>query len=161
MVEGPKAVPWELGEKRCEREGWGYGLIDYVTTENGEGLARKRRCLVVSLKGKLPGEEDAAAFEKAIFAYGHLCHLLWCHFQTTGYQGRGLFTCTSKTHALCHSALLSRHLSPRLVWCFIGEDMMSTVQELTQGCTKGNTPFQGPLKSLEHWRIAMHLEWQQ
>ena len=76
------------------------------------------------------------------------------------WKKQGLFTCTSKTHAICHSALLSKYLNPRLVWCFIGEDMMSTVQQLTQACTKGNTPLSGPIKSLEHWRIAMHLEWQ-
>ena len=106
------------------------------------------------------GDEDAAAFQEAVFAYGHLGHLLWCHFQETDLKKQGLFTCTSKTHAICHSALLSRYLNPRLVWCFIGEDMMSTVQQLTQACTKGNTPLSGPMKSLEHWRIAMHLEWQ-
>ena len=106
------------------------------------------------------GDEDAAAFQEAVFAYGHLGHLLWCHFQETDLKKQGLFTCTSKTHAICHSALLSRYLNPRLVWCFIGEDMMSTVQQLTQACTKGNTPLSGPMKSLEHWRLAMHLEWQ-
>ena len=106
------------------------------------------------------GDEDAAAFQEAVFAYGHLGHLLWCHFQETDLKKQGLFTCTSKTHAICHSALLSKYLNPRLVWCFIGEDMMSTVQQLTQACTKGNTPLSGPMKSLEHWRLAMHLEWQ-
>ena len=29
------------------------------------------------------GDGDAAAFQEAVFAYGHLGHLLWCHFQET------------------------------------------------------------------------------
>ena len=54
IVEGPRAVAWELGEKRCKREGWGYGLIEFVTTEHGEALARRRQCLVFDRKGALP-----------------------------------------------------------------------------------------------------------
>eukprot|EP00435_Cladocopium_sp_Y103_P066762 s1381_g29.t1 len=56
LVEGPRNVPWELGEKRCQREGWGYGLIEYVTTEHGEALARRRQCLVFDCGGPLPDE---------------------------------------------------------------------------------------------------------
>ena len=47
VVEGPRAVAWELGEKRCKLEGWSYGLVEYVTSEMSEVLARKRRALVI------------------------------------------------------------------------------------------------------------------
>jgi hypothetical protein len=35
-----------------------------------------------------------------------------------------LFQVTSKTHMALHCALLSKHINPRVVWCFSGEDMM-------------------------------------
>lgn len=54
LVEGPRQVPWEFGERWCERKGWDYGLIEYVTTEHGEAMARRRRGLVWSAKGELP-----------------------------------------------------------------------------------------------------------
>ena len=47
IVEGPRAVAWELGERRCEREGWGYGLVEYITSEMSEALARRRRGLII------------------------------------------------------------------------------------------------------------------
>lgn len=105
------------------------------------------------------GEPDAEAFTKAVFAYGRMAHLLFCHYQTTELQARGLFTRTAKQHALCHSALYSRFISPRLLWCFLGEDMMRVVQTLTQASTRGNAPLQGPMKALRHWRFAVHMEW--
>ncbi len=47
VAEGPRAVAWELGERFCQRKGWGYDLVEFITTEFGEALARKRRALVV------------------------------------------------------------------------------------------------------------------
>ena len=47
VVEGPRAVAWELGEKKCVLEGWSYGLVEYVTSEMSEALARKRRAMVI------------------------------------------------------------------------------------------------------------------
>lgn len=49
LVEGPRLAAWEQGERRCQCEGWHYGL---VTSEFGEGLARRRRGLVVQLEGE-------------------------------------------------------------------------------------------------------------
>ena len=54
MVDGPKAVAWEKGEKKCLREGWSFGLIHYNTTEHGEAMARSRQCLVVDFNMQLP-----------------------------------------------------------------------------------------------------------
>ncbi|CAL1145619.1 unnamed protein product [Cladocopium goreaui] len=168
-----KSGPVKLRGKAAEIKCLGEPLLAYWSScydETNEQhqqvlylLQMSCRCEEIIFENKSAlafSDEDAAAFQEAVFAYGHLGHLLWCHFQETDLKKQGLFTCTSKTHAICHSALLSRYLNPRLVWCFIGEDMMSTVQQLTQACTKGNTPLSGPMKSLEHWRIAMHLEWQ-
>ena len=47
LAEGPRAVAWELGEKFCQRRGWNYDLVEFVTTEFGEALARRRKALVI------------------------------------------------------------------------------------------------------------------
>ena len=54
LVEGPGKVDWERGQRHCESRGWGYGIVDFITTENGEALTRRRRCLVVNPHGALP-----------------------------------------------------------------------------------------------------------
>jgi hypothetical protein len=54
LVEGPRSVAWDLGERRCQQRGWGVGVIEYVTTELGEAMARRRRCLVARPEGALP-----------------------------------------------------------------------------------------------------------
>lgn len=40
-------MAWELGEKQWKLEGWSYGLVEYVTSEMSEALARRRRGLVI------------------------------------------------------------------------------------------------------------------
>eukprot|EP00435_Cladocopium_sp_Y103_P042118 s923_g11.t1 len=54
VVEGPRTVAWELGERRCNDKGWGHHLVEFVTTELGEAMARRRRCLMVHTGGSLP-----------------------------------------------------------------------------------------------------------
>ena len=58
LVEGPKTVEWTAGEVKCERSQWPYHIIDFITTELGELMARRRRCLVASLDGPLPEEAE-------------------------------------------------------------------------------------------------------
>ena len=54
LVEGPRAVAWDLGERRCQQRGWGSSIVEFVTTELGEAMARRRRCLVARPGGELP-----------------------------------------------------------------------------------------------------------
>eukprot|EP00435_Cladocopium_sp_Y103_P002944 s2186_g1.t1 len=54
IIEGPRAVAWDIGEKRCTAQGWGCKLVEFVTTELGEAMARRRRCLLVRPGGALP-----------------------------------------------------------------------------------------------------------
>eukprot|EP00435_Cladocopium_sp_Y103_P010990 s1238_g2.t2 len=54
VVEGPRAVAWDIGEKKCQKQGWGQVLVEFVTTELGEAMARRRRCLFVRPGGDLP-----------------------------------------------------------------------------------------------------------
>eukprot|EP00435_Cladocopium_sp_Y103_P036950 s669_g9.t1 len=53
MIEGPRLVAWELGERLCEERGWDGKIIEYVTTEHGEAMARRRKCLVIFARGGL------------------------------------------------------------------------------------------------------------
>ena len=54
VVEGPRAVAWELGEQKCHRRGWDCAVVEFVTTEFGEAMARRRRCMFISTEGILP-----------------------------------------------------------------------------------------------------------
>ena len=54
VVEGPRAVAWELGERKCKLRGWNYATVEFVTTEFGEAMARRRRCMFISTEGILP-----------------------------------------------------------------------------------------------------------
>ena len=104
-----------------------------------------------------PGEEDAAEFATSVFSMAHLHHLLEQHFQTEDVP-KGLFAVTSKLHWLCHAALLSKYISPRLTWCFQGGDFMRCSQCLAQSCLAGNTLPSSLNKMMQHWRIAAHLQ---
>ena len=54
LIEGPRAVAWDVGEMKCQKEAWGYGMLEFITTELGEASARRRKCLVVRPGGELP-----------------------------------------------------------------------------------------------------------
>eukprot|EP00435_Cladocopium_sp_Y103_P045096 s974_g12.t2 len=51
LIEGPRMVAWELGERLCEERGWLVKHFEYITTEHGEAMARRRRCLVIFCRG--------------------------------------------------------------------------------------------------------------
>eukprot|EP00438_Fugacium_kawagutii_P022124 Skav232871 [mRNA] locus=scaffold1881:25961:36237:+ [translate_table: standard] len=52
LVEGPRGVPWELLEEQLKQEGWTTQRTTFVTTELGEGLAR-RRVLLIAQQGRM------------------------------------------------------------------------------------------------------------
>ena len=51
-----------------------------------------------------------------------------------------LFNFAPKNHYLLHLAMLGRHLSPKLAWCYQGEDLMHKVKVLAQGSFRGTPP---------------------
>eukprot|EP00435_Cladocopium_sp_Y103_P056630 s604_g19.t1 len=51
LIEGPRQAAWELGEAKCQREGWHFALEEFITTEMGELMARRRRLLVIQHGG--------------------------------------------------------------------------------------------------------------
>lgn len=49
LIEGPPLANWESGMEWCAAVGWGNTIVvEFVTTELGEALARRRKALVVS-----------------------------------------------------------------------------------------------------------------
>ena len=69
-----------------------------------------------------------------------------------------LFGITEKSHFLQHLGLEAKWLSPRLIWCFSGEDMQRRVQRLTQTCVKGQGPGQATVKMCYRYRAALHMQ---
>ena len=48
-----------------------------------------------------------------------------------------LFNVTYKHHALLHLVFVSEYESPRLGWCWMGEDYMRLTRILISSCMKG------------------------
>ena len=71
-------------------------------------------------------------------------------FQSAPYNYK-LFNVTIKCHYLLHSALMAKHLNPRLVWCYAAEDYMHKVKILGQSCVKGTPAWQVSNKVAEKW----------
>lgn len=105
-------------------------------------------------------EEAAKTFQETIFRMGHLHLLLEEHFSTEENTPH-LFTATSKLHGLAHSGLLSKHINPRMVWCFTGEDYMRHIQQLCQACAKGTGPYLTVNTVIDVMRVALHLQFTQ
>ncbi|CAJ1345031.1 unnamed protein product [Effrenium voratum] len=80
------------------------------------------------------------------------------HFVEEGLQ---YFDVTAKSHMLQHCALAAKHLSPRVVWCFAGEDMQKKLQTLAKSSVTGNGPAQATRKMCSRYRIALHLRFQE
>ena len=99
--------------------------------------------------------EDAATFQTCIDGLLMLQHNLREHFSE---EPEHLFNITEKSHFVQHCSILARHVSPRLLWCFSGEDQQRRVQELTQASVKGNGPASALLKVATRYRLALHLQ---
>ena len=61
-----------------------------------------------------------------------------CH--TFHSQGMFYFNFVPKNHYLYHLAELGQHMSPKLAWCFQGEDLMNKIKTLAQGSCRGTPP---------------------
>ena len=99
-------------------------------------------------------DTQAAALTKAIFSMFHAQQGLAEEFKSKG--DSQLFTVTAKAHYLCHCALQSKFLSPRVVWCFSGEDQMKRLRQLSAFCFQRLAPWDATGKILTHYRIAQH-----
>ena len=72
--------------------------------------------------------------------------------------GKHLFNLTSKVHMCLHSILLSRHIHPFMVWCFMGEDFMRKVQKIGEASVRGLQATSVSTKMVAHYRLALHLQ---
>ena len=71
------------------------------------------------------------------------------------------FNITQKAHFLQHISLLSKFVSPRLTWCFMGEDMQKRMSSLAKACVNGQRPGQTIGKMFSRYRIALQLQFQE
>ena len=69
-----------------------------------------------------------------------------------------LFSLTGKGHMILHSALLSSHIHPWLVWCFMGEDFMRKIQKIGEASVRGMQATAVSGKMMDHYRLGMHLQ---
>ena len=76
-----------------------------------------------------------------------------CHFFHK--QGVYLFNFVPKHHYLFHIALMARQMSPKLAWCYKGEDMMQKVKLLAQGSFRGALPRQLGHKILAKYLVGL------
>ena len=51
-----------------------------------------------------------------------------------------LFNFVPKNHYMFHLAQLGKHMSPKLAWCYMGEDLMHKVKVMAQGSFRGTPP---------------------
>jgi hypothetical protein len=65
-----------------------------------------------------------------------------------------LFNVTIKCHYLLHSALMSKFLNPRLIWCYSAEDYMHKIKILGQSCVKGSPAWQVSNKVADKWMLG-------
>ena len=100
--------------------------------------------------------EGAQAFRKATTNMLLLHAAVATHFAHAGLQ---IFDITSKFHLLQHIADYSEYVSPRVVWCFSGEDLMRHTQKLAQSCSRGVGPCQVVGKMARKYRLALHLQY--
>ena len=101
---------------------------------------------------KFPGPA-AKEFQDAAFAMSALQQVCANHFKADDID---LFTTTSKNHMLCHIAMMSQHINPRICWCFTGEDMMHKTQVLLKACVRGLKSPQATVKAVDHYRLGLH-----
>ena len=65
------------------------------------------------------------------------------------------FDITSKCHMVQELAIMSKCISPRVVWVFAGEDQMQKMQSIARTCTRGNKVPQQSVKLCRHYRLAL------
>ena len=103
---------------------------------------------------KIP-DDDAPKFEELVTTMLLLLTRVAEHFLV-----EKLFNLTQKAHVLQHISLLVKYLNPRLLWCFMGEDMQKRMACLAKTCVKGQRPGQCISKMLARYRLAQHMRFE-
>jgi hypothetical protein len=106
-------------------------------------------------------EEVSGEYIEHAFTFLLLFHSLFKHFEGLRAAGHGhykLFNITIKCHFLAHSALNSKHMNPRLCWCYSGEDMMHKMRTLCHSVVFGNKLQSIVWAFLRKYRCGMNLK---
>ena len=101
--------------------------------------------------------EPAMQFEEACEQMFLLQARVARHFAESGER---LFDMTPKCHFLQHLAIMAKGISPRVTWCFAGEDMMQRVQTLAQSSSRGVHVTRVMAKMIRKYRLALKLQFQ-
>ena len=137
---------------------WQHHMNPNLVVHNQINLMLKANCRVEEL---LSEHKDEYAFPAgAAVEFEEVCTtMLLLQTQVAEHfieEGVAYFDITSKSHMLQEIALMARHINPRMVWAFCGEDMMNKMQQVAQSCTRGNTQGQTSIKMARHYRLGLH-----
>ena len=110
--------------------------------------------LVDSMEGYAVEDWKAKQLESLIYHYNVGLTKL-CHFFHA--QGRFLFNFVPKNHYLFHLGQRGRFMSPKLAWCYQGEDLMNQVKGLAQGSYQGTLPRKLGSKVMTKYLVALEL----
>ena len=97
-------------------------------------------------------DDEARNFENACFRYAQCVASLGAHFHPMGIW---LFHFTIKQHMLLHCGMMCREVSPRLAWCYSGEDLMAKVKGLVQASCHGSTPQRMVHKVMQKYSVGL------
>ena len=65
VAEGPSQVQWEAIEEWCARKGWHTGRLEFISTEFGEAMAR-RRIAVIGMRDTITSEMAEMSVVRAV-----------------------------------------------------------------------------------------------
>ena len=102
-------------------------------------LSCRMDAIVFQNKSFLLTADERVALKGFIFEYNQCLTQLGRHFHS---RGQPYFNYTPKNHFLCHMGVDASKsgISPRLGWCFQGEDFMRLVKTLSVASNRGVDP---------------------
>jgi len=96
-------------------------------------------------------------------AFLHTTHGFCCLFSECAKAAAArtweMFDVTVKLHYLLHIAYMSKHMHPKLGWCWSGEHFMKISKQLLASCTRGRAPHSASLKMVDKYCRALDLEY--
>ena len=143
---GPMLYLWEKYHKpalQVHRQILLYLKLNYQVEE----------ALVIHREALALPPEAASNFENSVTTMMLLLTSIAEHFLADR-----LFNITQKAHFIQHISILARFVSPRMTWCFVGEDMQKRMSTLAKTCVAGQQPGQTVVKMLARYRIGLHLQ---
>ena len=112
--------------------------------------------IVFGCKDYILGVADRVEFHNLTFQFNQVLTQLARHFHQ---QGSGYCAFTPKNHYLCHMGVdaVRTAISPRLGFCFQGEDFMHLIKTLCMGSYRGTAPSKLPSKVVEKYLTGLDL----